>query len=508
MEEYTLALPAGTGGSAILSELPEFLEPIAEHNFNRKKLLGLEQGLAGLQKTARQQHEVTSQLQSGLRSMISDTDLRRALGLAFQEFERRLEDAFTDSNRRCLAMFSKREEMQDLQGLLGKKVNWTEHNAVLKKLADLRLYIDTMAESVFIGHRDALNSEFAKKADASSVDQALKAKADLEAVNEVRARLERLEVLVAHTDARQSAKVEALRTETEEQSRAQSERQLSMIAEHATAIGALREQHSAVVARLGGAEAEVRALATAAEKLREVQRALQENHERVVTPSIAAARDQLQSLDASVGRMGEDLRAAAAEAKAFRANSEQHFGALTQQANTCKEQLEFLMEATEMIKRRSREATKGNTAKFKELTDDQERTSQQLAALERQIKRHERDVRAIENRTARAEHCGALSQRALMAPEPELSADPNERLKSVLEQLERIAGEGAPIEQADPNPARPPLPFGADMKLPRFNFATEQAPIDSARNCGTVNATYGLSPRGPPGGVKAAKKKR
>merc|ERR1719473_865310 len=116
----------------------------------------LEDGIDKLQRDARQQHEIVSHLGSDFKAMVSETDLRRAIGLAFQEFEVRLEDVFQDSNRKCLAMFSKREEVMELQASIIKKVNWHEYNTVLKKLSDLRNYIDTMAESVFIGHRDAL----------------------------------------------------------------------------------------------------------------------------------------------------------------------------------------------------------------------------------------------------------------------------------------------------------------------------------------------------------------
>lgn len=52
------------------------------------------------------------------------------------------------------------EDVVELQTLITKKVNWAEYNAVLKKLADLRQYVDGMAESVFIGQREALESEF------------------------------------------------------------------------------------------------------------------------------------------------------------------------------------------------------------------------------------------------------------------------------------------------------------------------------------------------------------
>ncbi len=40
------------------------------------------------------------------------------------------------------------------QAQLAKRITWAEFNSVIKKLADLKHYIDTMAESVFIGHRE------------------------------------------------------------------------------------------------------------------------------------------------------------------------------------------------------------------------------------------------------------------------------------------------------------------------------------------------------------------
>merc|ERR1719399_1182062 len=110
-------------------------------------------------------------------------------------------------------MFSKRDDVAELQGQIGKKVNWAEYNAVLKKIAELRQYIDTTAESVFIGHKEALDQEFARKADASIVDLALKSKADFTDMNEVRARLERLEILFSHQDMKQTAQLQTLREE-------------------------------------------------------------------------------------------------------------------------------------------------------------------------------------------------------------------------------------------------------------------------------------------------------
>mmetsp|Transcript_59678 Transcript_59678/g.121673 ORF Transcript_59678/g.121673 Transcript_59678/m.121673 type:complete len:534 (+) Transcript_59678:151-1752(+) len=521
-----------------LMELTESYEPIAEHNLNRKRVLQLEQGIDKLHRTTRQQHEVVSNLESGMKAMISETDLRRAIGIAFQEFEHRLEDAFQDSNRKCLTMFSKRDEVQDLQVKISNKVNWSEHNTVLKKLSELRQYIDTMAESVFIGHRDALNGEFAKKADASMVEKALKAKADFDDVNEVRARLERLEVLVSQTDMQQSAKLKALHDETVEMSRAQSEKQEARIVENATQIKALSEKHTLLAKRLtgdgtpgGGLEGRVGALAHVAESLGEGQELLKNRQEQMIIPAIAAMEDRLAKTEDAAGRMQQDLRALEGDAKVFQETSERKFGDLLAQANASKEHFEFLVQATEMIKRKARETAKATTGKFQEHSEAQETLGQQVAALERQLKRQEREVRAMEGRCSRAPDDGG-PMRAL--PPPELvPADPNDKLKSVLEQLEKIAGGGPPLEQlgVEWNRQKPPLPFGGDSsrlggvsdgdavaRLPRYD-ASDPAPIDSARGnpmTSAVRGMYGLSPRGGPGsaypattsGPKGPKKKR
>eukprot|EP00438_Fugacium_kawagutii_P001079 Skav236102 [mRNA] locus=scaffold1166:254884:263708:+ [translate_table: standard] len=84
------------------------------------------------------------------------------------------------------------EDVVELQTLITKKVNWAEYNAVLKKLADLRQYVDGMAESVFIGQREALESEFATLLMLYWVEKALSDKAEFTDLNDVRARLERL----------------------------------------------------------------------------------------------------------------------------------------------------------------------------------------------------------------------------------------------------------------------------------------------------------------------------
>jgi len=500
-------------------------EPIAEHNFNRKKMLTLEQGINKLSRAARQQNEVVAQIEGGMKSMISETDLRRAIGLAFQEFEQRLEDAFQDSNRKCLAMFSKRDEVCELETLISKKVNWVEYNAVLKKVSDLRMYLDTMAEDIFIGHREALNGEFAKKADKTMVEDALKIKADWVEVNEVRARLERLEVLVQHTDARHTAAVEALREQTVAERTALAEEHRALIGENAASVAALRTEHAAAVERLGGAEREIEVLTRAAEKLREVQQALSNKHDEVIMPTIASMQEQLGEVEAAAERTRQGLKVLADECKGFQQTATQKFTDLFAQAQHCKEQIEFLMQATEMIKRRSRETSKSTDTRFKEGSEDQERLAQQVAALEKQLKRHEREVRQLERLASRADNAATLLP---LPPPPEAAppADPSDRLRGVLEQLEKIGGSGPPHEQLGIpwNAKRPPLPFGGADSIRRgtdADFAKLQlpgvdrediAPIDSARAppmlASARTAGYSQSPRPPGQGSRTPRKKR
>merc|ERR1719416_260879 len=139
-------------------------------------------------------------------------------------------------------MFSKRDDVTELQAVIEKKVNWHDHNLALKRLAELKQQMDTMANDIFIGHLEALRGEFNKKADK-------------DAMNEVRARLERLEVLVAHTDARQTAAVETLREETQAKLAQQHEAHASKAAECMQAIRSLEMHHMQAVDRLDTAEA-------------------------------------------------------------------------------------------------------------------------------------------------------------------------------------------------------------------------------------------------------------
>lgn len=489
----------------------EVHEPISEQNFNRKKLLVIEQGITKLQKTTLHQHEVVAKLETNLKSMISEADLRRAIGLAFQEFENRIEDAFQDSNRKCLAMFSKRDEVLELQASVSKKVNWSDYQTVLKRMSDLRQYVDSMAESVFIGHREALESEFAKKADAAWVEKALKGKADFSEVNDVRARLERLEVLVGHNDAKNSKNLEALRTEFATKSDEMYEKQMAVMREANDTIASsgsnfreLEKRMGSTESRLSGLDAMLADLSKATDELRD--------QDTNILSRLQAVEDCLDGNDAKDSERQEMLNSISERLQDLSDSADQRLGNLFKQGDQTKQQLEFLMQATDMIKRRSRELSKSTTERFKELGDDQDKQVKQLASLEREIRHHEREARAIAAKTAKAQTSEGFMRMlpALGGEQEPPQPDANVRLRGVLDELEKIAAGGKDMHAVTWNSSRPPLPVSSaastyyDTAYSNFGYnpsEADQAAIDSARgtfsSASGIRGMYGLSPRTP-----------
>eukprot|EP00929_Paragymnodinium_shiwhaense_P009036 TRINITY_DN113062_c0_g1_i1.p1 TRINITY_DN113062_c0_g1~~TRINITY_DN113062_c0_g1_i1.p1 ORF type:complete len:522 (+),score=176.70 TRINITY_DN113062_c0_g1_i1:152-1717(+) len=505
----------------------DYVEAVADQNFARKKMLSLEQGMDRLRKDWRQQQEAVLALSSDLKSMVSELDLRRALGLTFQELEARLEDVFQDSNRKCLAMFAKREEVIDLQNSLNKKVNWAEHNQLLKKMSDLRHYVDRMTDSE--GGRGALNSELVKKADQAAVDLAMKAKADFSEVSEVRARLERLEVLVTHTDARHSAKLEECRGDFAKRLQQQADDLSAFLSENAKSITNLKQEQAAVVQRLQNAEEELAGVKETGQRILDVEQLMKQRQEDIMT-SVAQLRGQLSTVEQGSDRLRSSLQTVTGEAAEFRDGAKQKFSDLSTQCDAFRERLDFLMEATEMMKRKTRENTKSTNSKFTEAADERDKHSTQLAALEKSFKKQEKELRAIEHRVNKAEGStsmgGAALRLALPAPfsalEGDLGGDPNERLKGIMDQLDRIATSGHPFEEmgVEVDTRRPPLPWSdgtAVTKLPpalgaasTFHPAPPNvaypAPQAAPPMAGAVRGVHGLSPR--PGIVSKSPRRR
>jgi len=495
----------------------ECIEPIVEQNFSRKKLLVLEEGINRLQRTLREQTEVVIQLENGMKTVISESDLQRAIGLAFQEFEIRLEDVFSDSNRKHCSIFSRREDVAELQGQINKKVNWTEYNAVLKKLSDLRQYLDTMADSIFINHREALNGEFRKKADADKVEEALKLKAENQDVIDVRARLERLEVLVNSNDEKHRHQLQELAEENAEGLRKTAEQFQAMISQNQRHISSLREDHREMASRLGSAEADIQALSDTANALSQAQSASQQRQD-ATDSHMAALKEHLNKLDGLAKRVHSDLEGLGTDVQEFRDSAKQNFADLHSQGKTCKEQLEFLMGAVDMVKRKAREQAKSTSAKHQELSDGQEKFAEQLSALERMQKKYEREVKVLDrlvNQVAAGQALPSM-QVPLALQAPPAKPDSNGHLKGVLDQLEKIAL-GYPLQDqamSPGDPQRPPLPTWKDTsgvahELPQLGGfdlssvsrlpAKEMAGTAASSRSNSARGMYGpgLTPRSP-----------
>lgn len=216
---------------------------------------------------------------------------------------------------------------------------------------------------------------------------------------------------------------------------------------------------------------------------------------RAASTSTGFNQEHLERASSAAAQTTEDLRALAGEQSRFQEASQQKFDEIFDQANGVKEQVEFLMQAVEMTKRRAKEAGKKTDESLKATTEEQEKLRQQLMAMERNIKRMEREVQAVDRGGSRKEaaldHAGGGALRMLMPAEE--GAEPNARLMSVLEQLEKIAGGGRPSDRfALPhNPERPPLPLGDGSRQPSDadyaklrNFTSAADSLDSARSSG------------------------
>ncbi|CAE7262258.1 unnamed protein product, partial [Symbiodinium sp. KB8] len=253
-----------------------------------------------------------------------------------------------------------------------KKVNWAEYNAVLKKLSDLRQYVDGMAESVFIGQREALESEFSKKANADWVEKSLGEKADFADLNDVRARLERLEVQVSHNDQKHTAKMQAMWEETASQNNDMFQRQSVLMKEANSTMTSSKQQFHDMKNMIERHESRLKTVDSSVGELSKAQHELQTLAQKALLPRLESAEASLLRMEQADGTNREQLVKLESKAEELRGAVDQRFDALSQQGGHFKEQLEFLMQATDMLKRRLREVTKNQTGKMKELADDQD----------------------------------------------------------------------------------------------------------------------------------------
>jgi DNA repair exonuclease SbcCD ATPase subunit len=355
-----------------------------------------------------------------------------------------------------------------------------------------------------VNHVEAINKEFSTKADAASTNDALKLKADVAHVNDLQARLERLEALVTHAKEEQATALQALADKTSKDMKAAVHNEQASVTTMKSELAGLRGEHKQALDRTVGVETRLDSLSALTKENRQVTAWLKDTHEKVVLTGIKSLKDQLGQLDAHTKNAHASLESLTLDTKEFRKSAQDNFKDLRAQAKDSKEQQEFLSNAMEMMKRKSRELNKTNTSKLKELSDEQEKFYQQMAAFERSQKTQEREVRRIDARFGGGDSCQALGRASPETCRNEASGD---RLTGVMSMLEKIAA-GAPNS---PSPSqehalalidaqRPALPWfdhegrqcaqGLDLaSLPRFQ---SPAPHDS---CPTSVASTRASSR-------------
>jgi hypothetical protein len=466
------------------SENYDYIEPIAEHMFNRKKIHSLEKNLGSLRQASRAQHESMMKLEVDMKSAVSVEDLQRALGLALEEVDARMEEVFRDSNKRLLSFFARRDDVSELQGLVSKKVSWADHNTVLKKLSDLRMYVDTMVETAIVNHGSSINNESGRKADTSAGDES---KADISQLNVLQSRLERLEVLCTHDRQEQSTALQTLADQTAAEVRSACEKQRIMIARTTGDLEKLKEQlecKSGLFSRMAAAEKRLESVSEFARENREVNNRIQKEHKNNLMLGFKALQDQFSQLESSAKKTQASLESFTTDTRDFRSIAETSLKELRTEAAASKETQDFLMTATEMLKRKSREFYKSTDGRFKELTDEQEKILQQLIALERLQKTMQRE--AVKGDVG---HVRGMRSASMDARHPDGSDCLLDQLQKIatggitpLDQLNKIAT-SAPAQQEQAlalmDAARPPLPwFDADGRpctqgldlasLPRF----------------------------------------
>lgn len=204
------------GPAALESGMAASSEPkmaIAEQMHLRKKLAQLESRLKEIATLAGNQQKALIQFQGSLRGIVREEEFKRGIGLARTEFEARLQNAFQEATRKQLELFPRREELDKILETIKKKVIYGEHETLNQKLVEFRAYVDAAGEQVFSGQKDFLQTNFDRKADVVSVDLALKQKADMNELHDLRARLERLEMVFRHAGTWQSAKMDEIRAD-------------------------------------------------------------------------------------------------------------------------------------------------------------------------------------------------------------------------------------------------------------------------------------------------------
>merc|ERR1712054_173977 len=241
--------------------------------------------------------------------------------------------------------------------------------------------------------------------------------------------------------------------------------------------------------RMSVAEEQVGQLSEDSKHLADKCVEMQERQDGVIWRACLTLQGLFQTLEGKVQDLSTDVTSLHSNVEQFRTFSNGKIQQLCDVDEQVKEQVKFLMEASEMLKRRAREFNKNHSSQLKELSSNETKLAEQVASLERSLKGQERELRSLGKRGTAPALTGAEAH----PPADPAPVDPNEHLQGVLVQLEKIA---------NATPTKLPRPLGCDFGrtaeqdaalIPALANLAGLAPHSAARTQGA----YGLSPRLP-----------
>eukprot|EP00743_Colponemidia_sp_Colp-15_P007641 GILK01008267.1.p1 GENE.GILK01008267.1~~GILK01008267.1.p1 ORF type:complete len:652 (-),score=113.17 GILK01008267.1:185-2140(-) len=142
-------------------------------------------------------------------AFVREKELSVAMKIQEQQMELRLRHQLDQLQKKFEQTMGQKISLDDVHDLLKSKVNWEDFQTQSQKLKELRTLIEMSAETLFLGHTEKLRDDIHRKADITTVDLALKTKADFMEVQDLRLRLERMELTKYHESSQPKQDVKA-----------------------------------------------------------------------------------------------------------------------------------------------------------------------------------------------------------------------------------------------------------------------------------------------------------
>merc|ERR1740117_15464 len=169
-----------------------------------------------------------------------------------------------------------------------------------------------------------------------------------------------------------------------------------MIETNKELIAKLVEEGNGMNQRMTTAEDQVGQLSADTQKLTETQEDMQGRQDGVIWRACQSLQGLFNTIDGKVNDLNVELKTMCSSGEQFQTFSTQRFNQLFDYDEQVKEQIKFLMEASEMLKRRAREFNKNHTGQLKEIATSETKLTEQMTAIERSLKAHGRELRALE----------------------------------------------------------------------------------------------------------------